>query len=428
MVRQCRTAKGLVMWAFYHAPRYGTVCFMDEKVEVSTDEKAIDELLSRSIAEVLPTKKEFKELLMSGARLRFYIGTDATGPQLHLGHSTNYLILEKFRKLGHEIIILFGDYTALIGDPTDKDAARRQQTPAQIAEHVHGWKAQVEKIVDFTDPVNPAKILQNSEWLSNLSFEQLIDIASNFTVQHMLERDMFEKRMKEGKPVYLHEFFYPLMQGYDSVAMNVDVEMGGTDQTFNMLAGRILQKRFNKKEKFVIATTLLADPTTGKKLMSKSEGNYIALNDSPTDMYGKTMALPDGVLRQMFIDTTTVPLEELDSILKTHPKDAKMRLAREIVTMYHSHEAAQQAEADWSQTFSEGGVPETIPEVVVEKNTPLIEALASLGESKSELRRLLEAGAVGEIEGEKLLDGTTPILKDTVLRIGKHRFLKIIVK
>ncbi len=393
---------------------------------VSTDEQKIDELLSRSIAEVLPTKKDFKELLLSGKRLRFYIGTDATGPQLHLGHSTNYLILEKFRQLGHEIIILFGDYTALIGDPTDKEAARVQQTPEQVAGHIRDWKSQVEKIVNFTDPINPAKILQNSEWLSKLSFENLIDIASNFTVQHMLERDMFEKRINTGKPVYLHEFFYPLMQGYDSVAMDVDVEMGGTDQTFNMLAGRILQKRYYNKEKFIISTTLLANPATGKKLMSKSEGNYIALNDTPQDMFGKTMALPDGVVRQMFIDTTNVPLAEIEKILEEHPKKAKMRLARELVTMYHSADAAQKAQDDWQNTFSEGGVPDEVPEVFVFSGTKYLETLAdALHESKSEIRRLIDAGAVSEVGGEKVTDVDAVITRPQSLRIGKHRFLNI---
>ncbi len=404
---------------------------------VSIDEKKIDELLSRSIADVLPTKKELKELLLSGKRLRFYIGTDATGPQLHLGHSTNYLILEQFRQLGHEIVILFGDYTALIGDPTDKEAARVQQTPAQVAKHILDWKSQVEKIVNFTDSANPAKILQNSEWLSKLSFEELITIASNFTVQHMLERDMFEKRIEAGKPVYLHEFFYPLMQGYDSVAMNVDVEVGGTDQTFNMLAGRILQKRYHNKEKFVISTTLLANPSTGKKLMSKSEGNYIALNDTPQDMFGKTMALPDGVVRQMFIDTTNVPLVAIDEILDAHPKEAKMRLARELVTMYHSADAAGKAEADWQNTFSDGGVPEQIPEVVVSVVTTYLDALAeALGESKAELRRLANARAITDFtmpaaaqqEEKKILDLSEIISVPKILRIGKHRFLKILIK
>ena len=399
------------------------------QVPVSTDEKRIDELLSRSISQVLPTREELKKALMSGKRLKFYIGTDATGPQLHLGHSTNYLILEQFRRLGHEIIILFGDYTALIGDPTDKEAARQQQTPAQVAEHVKNWKKQVEKIVNFTDRENPAQILKNSTWLSKLSFENLIDIASNFTVQHMLERDMFEKRIEAGKPVYLHEFFYPLMQGYDSVAMNVDVEMGGTDQTFNMLAGRILQRRYNNKDKFVVSTTLLENPLTGKKLMSKSEGNYIALNDSPSDMFGKTMALADEVIKQVFIDCTLLSMREIERITSGHPKEAKLHLGVEIVSMYHSKDVAQKAKEDWENTFSKGGTPEEIPTHTVGKDTPMLMALAeALGESNANIRRLFQQTAVSEVNGEIIHDSLTPITRPITLRIGKHRFLKILVK
>ncbi len=412
--------------AFYHNGLYGTVGNMS----ISTDEKKIDELLSRSIAEVLPTRNDLKKQLLSGKRLRFYIGTDATGPQLHLGHSTNYILLEKFRQLGHEIIILFGDYTALIGDPTDKEAARKQQTPEDVEGHIKNWKSQVEKIVNFTDTENPAKILQNSEWLSKLSFEELIGIASSFTVQHMLERDMFEKRIDAGKPVYLHEFFYPLMQGYDSVAMDVDVEVGGTDQTFNMLAGRTLQKKYNNREKFVISTTLLVNPVTGKKLMSKSEGDYIALNDAPQDMFGKVMALPDQVLRAMFIDTTLLPTEQIETIMELPPRDAKFRLGIEIVTMYHGTDEAEKAQNSWTSTFKDGGVPENIEEVNVEKGTTVSSALASLGESNAELRRLIMAGAVKEIggEGEVFADPKALVTRDLTLRIGKHRFLKIVVK
>jgi tyrosyl-tRNA synthetase len=403
--------------------------FFSRTPSVSTDEYAIDEILSRSIAEVLPTKDTFKKTLMSGKRLRFYIGTDATGPQLHLGHATNYHLLEKFRRLGHEIIILFGDYTALIGDPTDKDATRKALTVAQVNENIRDWKSQVEKIVNFKDRENPAKIMRNSEWLSKLNYEKMIELASAFTVQHMIERDMFEKRLEAGKPIYLHEFLYPLAQGYDSVAMNVDVEVGGTDQTFNMLAGRILQRKYNNRDKFVISTTLLENPVTGKKLMSKSEGSYIALNDNPTDMYGKTMALPDAVVKQMFVDTTLLPLSEVDKILTLHPKEAKMRLAKELVTLYHSKKAAEKAETDFVSTFSKGEVPADILEVSVGEGVMLVDVInAELGESKTNLRRLILQGAISEIGGETVTNPLASVTRSATYRIGKHRFLKIVVK
>lgn len=389
----------------------------------------MDELTTRSIADILPSREAFKAFLASGKRLRVYIGADATGPQLHLGHATNFILLEKLRKLGHEVIVLFGDFTAMIGDPTDKDAERKQLSVEQVNKHIHTWKEQVGKIISFDDPDNPAKIVKNSTWLSKLTFAEILGISSSFTVQHMLERDMFERRMKAGKPVHLHEFLYPLMQGYDSVALDVDVEIGGTDQTFNMLAGRILQKKYHGKEKFVIATTLLENPKTGKKLMSKSEGGYIALNDTPTDMYGKTMALPDETIIQMFTDCTYVSLEDIESIRNMHPKDAKMHLAREIVTMYHSKEDAQKAEEHFTQTFSEGGVPSDIQTVQTQAGTALADVLIQAGvvTSKTEWRRLVEDGAVAlpEKEYEKITDPNVTVSEPLVVKVGKRRFIKI---
>ena len=212
-------------------------------MKISKDEEKIDELISRSVVEILPSKEGFKELLLSGKKIRFYIGTDATGTSLHLGHATNYMVLERLRKLGHEAIFLIGDFTAMIGDPTDKSAARKQLTREDVKNNVKTWLKQIEPIVDLNDSKNPVKILYNCDWLSKLSFEDVINISSNFTVQQMLERDMFAKRLEENKPIHLHEFFYPLMQGYDSVAMDVDMELCGNDQKFNALAGRTLLRK-----------------------------------------------------------------------------------------------------------------------------------------------------------------------------------------
>ncbi len=397
--------------------------------KVSTDEVVIEEILTRSIASVLPSKEELRILLRQGKHLRIYLGVDATGAQLHLGHATNFLLLEKLRMLGHEIIILFGDFTARIGDPTNKEAVRRQLSMEEVERNISDWKTQVSKVIRFSG-TNPAKILRNSVWLSKLTTNELVDIAAIFTLQQMVERDMFENRIKEGKPIYLHEFLYPLLQGYDSVAMDVDVEVGGSDQTFNMLMGRTLQKKYHHKNKFVIATTLLEDPRTGKKLMSKSEGSYIALNDAPSEMFGKTMALPDGVVRQMFIDTTLLPMTEIEAVLQGHPKDAKMRLAREIVTLYHDKDAAKKAEENFSSTFSEGEIPEGIQTIEVEKNTTLFSVLIEqkLISSRSDFSRLLQQGAIKDLStGEKLKDHNFIIEREITLRIGKHRFLKIMV-
>jgi tyrosyl-tRNA synthetase len=271
-------------------------------MKINTDPKIIEELLTRSVVNILPTKELFKDLLLGGKRLRIYSGADATGSKLHLGHSTNFMILEKFRQLGHEVIILFGDFTAKIGDPSGKDTTRKPLTDSDVKKNLKTWEKQISKIIKIGHFDNGAKIVRNSDWLSKMSFVDVVKLASNFTVQQMIERDMFQKRIEDKKPIYLHEFFYPLMQGHDSVVLDVDVEIGGNDQTFNMLTGRTLQKIARNKEKFVIPTTLLINPKTGKKLMNKSEGSAVWLDDEPKEMFGKIMSLADEAIVSMFTD------------------------------------------------------------------------------------------------------------------------------
>lgn len=405
-------------------------------MESSTQEK-IDEILSRSVAEILPSKEKLLELLSGEKKLRIYVGADATGPRLHLGHATNFMLLEKFRRMGHQVIVLFGDFTAMIGDPTDKNATRVQLSQEQVEEHIGSWKEQVSKVLDMDNIENPVLVVRNSEWLAGLDFSKMIELASSFTVQQMLERDMFEKRIGEGKPIYIHEFFYPLMQGYDSVVLDVDVEIGGTDQTFNMLAGRTLQRKYNNREKFVIATTLLENPVTGKKLMSKSEGSFIALNDSPREMFGKTMALPDEVIVSVFTDCTYVALNHISTLKKDmedgslNPRDAKIRLAKELVTIYHGAEAAEGEEQYFIETFSKRNV---VVENIVERNilvgTNILEAIVTIGfsESKSDSRRKIEQGGVS-LDGEKITDQTLILdnkCNGKILRVGKKNIAKIV--
>ncbi|MEX0672775.1 MAG: tyrosine--tRNA ligase [Candidatus Paceibacterota bacterium] len=403
-------------------------------MNITTGKERIDEVLTRGVAELLPSREKVEERLSSGERLRIYLGIDATGAELHLGHTKNILLLERLRRLGHVIILLFGDFTAMIGDPTDKGAARQRLTKEEVEENIASWKEQITPILSLDDPENPAQIRQNSEWLSKLGFNDVVDIASNFTVQHMLERDMFEKRMNEGKPVYVHEFMYPLMQGYDSVAMDVDGEVGGTDQTFNMLAGRSLQQTYNTKEKFIITMSLIADPVTGKKIMSKSEGDYVSLTATSEDMYGGVMALPDGVIVQMFEGCTFVPMKEVDEVRaqleggEVNPRDLKMKLAQEITKMYHGEEAAEKAGLQFTQAFSERSVPSEINEVSVVSGALLVDVLVEHGvvESKSAFRRLVEAGAVRDMESEeKISDQNTAIERPLTLRVGKKQFIKI---
>ena len=392
--------------------------------------KKIDELLTRSIASVLPSKDALQSLLLSGKKLRIYIGADATGPDLHLGHSTNYLLLEEFRKLGHETIVLFGDFTAMIGDPSDKDAARKPLSSREVENNIRTWKSQLAPIMKLGG-FRGSKTVKNSLWLSKLSFEAVMKLSSIFTVQQMIERDMFNKRMKENKPIHLHEFLYPLMQGYDSVALDVDVEIGGNDQTFNMLTGRILQRKYNNKEKFVIATTLLENPDTGKKLMSKSEGNYVGLNDDPKNMFGKIMALPDSAIRQMFVDCTRLPISIIDKILgaNPNPRDQKLSLAKEIVSMYHGVKEAEKAEKYFTSVFSDKKIPNDMPEYTRTGNESYLpDAFLSAGmiQSKTEFITLMRQGAITNLDTGEKITGIHPEVRPGNYKIGSHRFLRII--
>lgn len=394
------------------------------------DKNRIDELLSRSVSTIYPSKNELKERLQSGDQLTFYMGIDPTADYVHLGHSTNYLVLERLHQLGHRIIVLVGDFTAMIGDPSDKTSMRVQLTREQVTENLKTFKQQIGKILNFDDKDNPIEFKFNSTWLADLTFQDSVELASNFTVQQMSERDSFVRRLKENKPLYLHEFFYPLMQGYDSVAMEVDGEIGGTDQTFNMLAGRTLLKRYKNKNKFVIATTLLENPVTGEKLMSKSLGTGVGLNENPKQMFIKIMQLPDEGVIQCFIDCTRVSMNEIvklknDLAKGGNPKNVKMRLAREIVTMYHGAKDAQQAEDHWVSQVSKKEENGDYPEVKIGAKADLIAVILKLGivDSNSKIRRLFNEGAI-RVDGVKLNFEDKIVFKGgEVLSIGKkHKY------
>src|SRR3989344_256130 len=319
-------------------------------MKIITDVKKIDEILNRgTIVEIFPTKKEFREKILSGNQMKFYIGFDATAPTLHLSHAKNFMLMEKFRKLGHEVIILFGDFTSRIGDPTGENSYRRQLSREEVLRNIKKWKELIKPLMSFNDKENPPKIMYNSKWLSKLNFEGLINLASNFTVQQMIERDMFQKRLKKGQPIYLNEFLYPLMQGYDSVAMEIDVEVCGTDQIFNALAGRTLLKKLKNKNKYVVAVTLMENPKTGE-LMSKSKGIGVFLDVSPNDMFGQIMAQPDEMINLLFTNNTNLSLDEVENITRLNsPMEAKMRLAFEIVKIYHGEKKAKKAAEEFEK-------------------------------------------------------------------------------
>lgn len=389
----------------------------------------IKELLTRSVDKIYPSPAELEKALRNNKPLRVYLGVDPTGPHLHLGHATNLLLLRRFQDLGHEIILLIGDFTARIGDPTDKTAARQPLSEEQIQQNLKTFKEQAAKIIHF-DGKNPARIEFNSTWHDQLTFRELIKLAQHFTVQQLEERDMFEKRREDKKPIGLHEFLYPLAQGYDSVALDVDIEIGGTDQTFNMLVGRTLMKVIKNKNKYILATKLLLDPATGKKIMNKSEGGLVNLDDTPNEMFGKVMALPDSAIVPLLEFSTLINEEGLVRIREEkNLREAKLTAAHEVVRTYHSSPDADRAREEWIRTFSKKEIPDAAPELITPASTTTVELVALSGLSKSEARRLIEQGGV-ELNEKKIADPTDALkLKgDEMLRVGKKKFFKIKIR
>ena len=385
--------------------------FFSKESGVVADESAVDELLSRGVSEVI-VKDDLRKKLLSGERLRIKLGIDPTSPDLHIGRSIPLLKLRDFQKLGHQIVLIVGDFTAVIGDTSDKDAERPMLEQETIERNKKSYFDQAGKILDLSK----VEMRYNSEWLKPLNYREIGEHADLFSVADFIARDNIARRLSGGKRVSLRELLYPLMQGYDSVAVKADVELGGSDQKFNVLAGRPLQEHFGQRPQNVILNPLI-DGLDGTK-MSSSKGNAINLTAPAGDMYGKVMSMADAQVGTYFELCTRVPMGEVEGILKGHPKEAKMRLARELVTMYHDAAAAQKAQDDWQNTFSQGGVPADVPAVAAGKLRDIVDGL-----SMSELRRLVDAGAVSYVEnGEKIASIDEEITG--VIRIGKHRFLK----
>lgn len=396
---------------------------------MNIDKQKIDEILTRgTVVEILPSKEEFRQKLLSGKKMRFYIGFDATSPTLHLSHAKNIMLMEKFRQLGHEVIILFGDFTARIGDPSGEISARKQLTKREVDDNVKKWKQLIKPLMNFNDWKNPPKIMYNSKWLSKLNFGDILEIASKLTVPRMLERDMFQKRLKEGKTIFLHEFLYPLMQGYDSVAMDVDVEVCGTDQIFNALTGRELLEKIKRKEKFVVAVTLMENPKTGE-LMSKSKGTGVFLDAKPAEMFGQIMAQPDEMIEILFINCTNLPLDGIKNIIAGNPRDAKARLAFEVVKMLHGEKEAQKSEENFNKVFRDKQLPGEMEEMGFELPKDIVYILvnAKIASSKSDAWRLVNQGAV-RFNDKTIKDPHEQIVDEGVVRVGSRKFVKIILK
>jgi tyrosyl-tRNA synthetase len=390
-------------------------------------EEVIQEALSKSVDTIIPSREALASVMMSDKKLTMYWGIDPTGPDLHIEHAVNLFILRRFQKLGHKIVVLFGDFTAQIGDPTGKDKKRVPLTKEQVRDNVKNYKEQVLKILDR----EKTEFRRNSEWWGKKSAQELLELADTVTYQRVIERDMFQKRIKEGKPISMKELFYPLLQGYDTVALGADVELGGSDQLFNMMMGRDFARTLENREKFVITKPLLAHPETGNMLMSKTSGRYIALTDKPDDMYGKIMALPDEVVISCFrlcADADKDDVKNLEQRLMNgeNPRNVKMKLAHELVVLYWGKGKADVAEERFVKQFQKHGIPDNIPEEGIQKNEDIVSFLTRTGltESKSEARRLLLQGAV-EFENIVIKDPLFILEKRGILRVGKKKLVRI---
>jgi tyrosyl-tRNA synthetase len=378
-------------------------------------------------------RKELKVRLEHSARtedpLRVYCGYDPTAPDLHLGHTVTMRKLRQFQELGHQAIFVIGTYTALIGDPSDKDKARPRPDKDEVMRNAQTYTEQALKILDPEE----TEVRFNGEWLSELTFEEIINLASNFTAQQFLARDNFAKRYKRGDPIWLHEFFYALMQGYDAVALEADVQLGATEQLFNLMAGRKLQETFGQQPQIAVTLPILVG-TDGHVRMSKSLGNYIGIAESPEAMYGKVMSLPDEAMSNYFnlvTRWTPAQIAEIEEALESgslHPMEAKKQLAWEIVDVFHGSNAADAAAKHFARVHQKRKLPEDIPTFEMSESMGLINLIfeAGLASSKSQARRLIQQGAV-RVDDQRIQDIHATIEPgEKVLQVGKRRFLQLL--
>ena len=403
----------------------------NKKVEIITDEKEINEVVFRGVEKNYPNDEFLIKKLKEGKQLKIYLGIDPTGPTLHMGHMVVLKKLSQLQKLGHKIILLIGDFTATIGDP-DKASSREVLTREKVMENQKLYKEQASILLDF-EGENPAEFKYNSEWLGKMNFEDVLNLASKVTVQQILERDMLKKRFNEGKPIYVHEFMYPLMVAQDSLVMDVDGEVGGNDQTFNMLVGKDLQKKVQGKEKFVIPMKLLVDNSGAK--MGKTTGNMLSFADSSDEKFGKIMSWSDGMLELGFELLTDEDLKEIKERVNSdeNPKDIKRDLGLKIVSIFNGENKAQEAWKNWETQFSKKAIPDNIEEFDFPIGIKIIDILkeTSLVKSNGEARRKIDEGAVKfitENSEEKITDYFQEISEgEKILKLGK-KIVKINLK
>lgn len=405
------------------------------KTKFPTISEQLD-LIKRGTSEIIPEEELVKKLersLKEGKPLNIKLGCDPSRPDLHIGHSVVLRKLSQFQTLGHQAILIVGDFTGMIGDPSGRSATRPSLTLKETREHGESYFRQASKILD----AKKTKIVYNSDWLGKMSFEDVIKLASKYTVARMLERDDFTKRYKAGEPISIHELLYPLAQAMDSVAIKSDVELGGTDQKFNLLVGRDIQRE-NGQEPQVILTMPLLVGTDGVEKMSKSYDNYIGISDSPKEIYGKTLSIPDNLIYIYYELASDIPSSELKEIKKqledpkNNPRDIKRKLARTFVRMYYSEEAANQAEKEFDRIFIKKEVPDEVEEFKIDDNNLEFNILdmilkVSFAPSRGEARRLVIQGGVS-INGEKINDSNykTKLTDGMILKVGKRKFIKFV--
>ena len=389
-------------------------------------EKQINELLTRGVEEVF-VLESLKWKLLSGKQLRVKFGIDPTGAKIHIGRAIILWKLRAFQDMGHKIVLIIGDFTAQIGDPSDKLSKRPMLSKKRVQENFKDYKNQIGKILDLSK----IEFVYNGDWLGKLGFQEISELAEGFSVQQMTARRNFKERFDKGEEVSLREFMYPLMQGYDSVAVKADVEIGGTDQLFNLKAGRVIQKHYGQPEQDIMTLKMLAG-TDGRK-MSTSWGNVITIVDEPDDMFGKVMSARDDLMLDYFLLCTDTPVEEIEKVksemaVGKNPRDIKLDLAEKIVARYHETKKAKEARENFLSVFKSGNLPENIKETKAEMGELLIDIVSreKLVSSKSDFRRLVGEGAVSNAETkEKIIDPFFKITSNLTIRIGPLRFLKI---
>lgn len=391
------------------------------------------EILTSNVVEIIPEnglEEKLKKAREEGRPLRVKLGADPSAPDLHLGHAVVLRKLKQFQDLGHQVVFIIGDFTARIGDPSGRSEARKPLTPEQVKKNALTYQEQVGKILD----ISKAEIRYQEEWFGGMKLEDVLVLTSKYTLARMLERDDFAQRFKEQRPIFLHEIMYPLLQAYDSVAIKADIELGGTDQKFNLIVGREIQREYGLEPQVAMLMPIL-EGLDGRQKMSKSLGNYIGLTEPPNQMYGKVMSIPDELIIRYFELATELSKEEIREIERKmkegilNPRDAKARLAREIVKIYHGEEASIRAEEEFNRIFRNKELPEEVQEVIInEPKIWIVKLLTLVGAAKSnsEAKRLISQGAV-EINGTRIEDINTDIEIDKpfILRVGKHFFRRI---